>query len=156
MPKRNPNANVRSMDEFMSMEKTVETLIVDSNACTDKCFTVLDLSSFANLKVFEVGDYSCSFVSEIKMVKLKRLERVVVGKYCFKYAGANANGHFYLKNCKRLRELKIGLGSFEDYSVCEIENVPSLEVIEMGELDEVSYNFCLASLELKSASQRMR
>ena len=46
------------------MEKTVETLIVDSNACTDKCFTVLDLSSFANLKVFEVGDYSCSFVKQ--------------------------------------------------------------------------------------------
>ena len=57
------------------------------------------------------------------------------------------------KNCKRLRELKIGLGSFEDYSVCEIENMPSLRVIEMGELDEVSNNFCIASLELKSDSQ---
>ena len=55
-----------------------------------------------------------------------------------------------------MRELKIGWYSFSDYSVCEIENVPSLEVIEMGELNEDSYNFCHASLELKSDSERMK
>ncbi len=131
----------------------VETLIVDNCVCNDESFTAMDLSSYVSLKRLEVGDYSCSFVGEMKIVGLNGLERVMIGKHCFKYAGANANGHFYLKNCKRLRELKIGLGSFEDYSVCEIENVPSLEVIEMGELDEVSFNFCLASLELKSSSQ---
>ena len=68
----------------------------------------------------------------------------------------NPNRHFYLKNCERLRELKIGRYSFSDYSVCEIENVPSLEVIEMGELNEESNNFCCASLELKSDSERMK
>ena len=138
------------------MDRNVETLIVDNCVCNDESFTSVDLSSFVSLKRLEVGDYSCSFVSEIKMVRLKRLERVVVGKHCFKYACGYINGHFYLKNCKRLRELKIGLGSFEDYSVCEIENVPSLEVIEMGELDEVSNNFCIASLELKSDSQGLK
>ena len=65
------------------------------------------------------------------------------------------NRHFYLKNCERLRELKMGRYSFSDYSVCEIENVPSLEVIEMGELNEMSRNFWYASLELKSDSERM-
>ena len=64
--------------------------------------------------------------------------------------------HFYLKNCERVRELKIGLYSFSDYSVCEIENVPSLEVIEMGKLYEDSSNFMYSSLELKSDSQRMK
>ena len=69
--------------------------------------------------------------------------------------GNDPTPHFYLKNCERLRELKMGRYSFSDYSVCEIENVPSLEVIEMGELNERSYNFNYASLELKSDSQRM-
>ena len=46
--------------------------------------------------------------------------------------------------------------SFSDYSVCEIENVPSLEVIEMGELNKKSCNFFTASLELKSDSERMK
>ena len=50
----------------------------------------------------------------------------------------------------------MGCFSFSDYSVCEIENVPSLEVIEMGELNGYSYNYCYASLELKSDCQRMK
>ena len=50
----------------------------------------------------------------------------------------------------------MGPYSFNEYSVCEIENVPSLEVIEMGELNQWSANFCYASLELKSDSQRMK
>ena len=35
----------------------------------------------------------------------------------------------------------MGRYSFSDYDVCEIENVPSLEVIEMGELGEESFNY---------------
>ena len=34
--------------------------------------------------------------------------------------------------------------------MCEIENVDALEVIEMGDLNQYSYNFDSASLELKS------
>ena len=141
----------------MSMKESVEMLIVDSNTCNDTRFMALDLSSFSNLKVFEVGDYSFVYVNEVKMIGLNQLERVVIGKRCFrKKKEKNPDRHFYLKNCERVRELKMGCGSFSDYSVCEIENVPSLEVIEMGELNEESFNFDYASLELKSASQRMK
>ena len=134
----------------------MEVMIVDNNACNDKCFTALVLSSFSNLKVFEVGDYSCAFVEEVKLMGLSQLERVVIGKQSFRRGTRDdPNRHFYLKNCERLRELKIGRYSFSDYSVCEIENVPSLEVIEIGEVDEASGNFFYASLELKSDSERM-
>ena len=138
----------------------MEVMIVDNNACNDKCFTALVLASFSNLKVFEVGDYSFSFVEEVKLIGLKWLESVVIGDNSFTKKkgdyGYDPNRHFYLKNCKRLRELKIGCYSFSDYSVCEIEKVPSLEVIEMGRLNESSINFLHASLELNGDSQRMR
>ena len=138
----------------------MEVMIVDNNACNDKCFTALVLSSFSYLKVFEVGDYSFSFVEEVKLIGLNRLERVVIGENCFTKCknddGYDPNRRFYLKNCERLRELKMGRYSFSDYSVCEIEDVPSLEVIEMGELNEGSWSFSFASLELKSDSQRMK
>ena len=135
----------------------MEVMIVDNNACNDKCFTTLVLSLFSNLKVFEVGDYSFAFVDEVKLIGLNRLERVVIGKHCFrKNPEKNPNRHFYLKNCERLRELKIGYWSFYDYSVCEIENNVSLEVIDMGELKRDGYNFRYASLELKSDSERMK
>ena len=151
IPKPNPNANVRSVDDLMRME----VVIVDANACNDTSLTVLDLSSFSTLKVFEVGDYSFAFVNEVKLMDLSKLESVMIGKNCFTKHRSNRpkcdpNRHFYLKNCERLRELKMGSGSFSDYSVCEIENTPSLEVIEMGKLNEWSYNFCFASLTLRS------
>ena len=135
----------------------MEVMIVDNNACNDKGSSQLNLSFFSNLKVFEVVDYSFSFVDEVKLIGLSHLERVVIGSHCFrKDLKENSDRHFYLKNCERVRELKMGCYSFSDYSVCEIENVPSLEVIEMGELNETSWNFCYASLELKSDSERMK
>ena len=142
------------------MSQSVEVMIVDNNACNDKCFTALALSFFSNLKVFEVGDYSFAFVDEVKLIGLSKLERVVIGEKSFtkhKYwYGNDPNRRFYLKNCERLRELKIGNDSFSDYSVCEIENNVSLEVIEMGNMNEWSWSFCYASLDLKSDSQRMK
>ena len=146
------------MDELNALDSTVKSIIVDG--CNDRSFTVLNLARFVDLKEFEVGDYSLYHVDEVKLIGLNQLERVVIGKNCFtKHKnewGNDPNRHFYLKNCERLRELKIGRQAFMDYSVCEIENVPSLEVIEMGELNEESNNFCCASLELKSDSERMK
>ncbi|KAM7455485.1 hypothetical protein BLSTO_03759 [Blastocystis sp. subtype 1] len=150
IPKHNPHANVHSVDELRAMSPNMEVMIVDNNACNDKCFTALVLS-FSNLKVFEVGDYSFPFVEEVKLIGLNQLERVEIGKNCFrKNLKKNPNRHFYLKNCERLIVLKIGCYSFCDYSVCEIESVPSLEVIEMGHMNEESFNFKYASLELKN------
>ena len=161
IPKHNPHANIHSVDMLRTMSQSVEVMIVDNNACNDKCYYQLDLSSLTNLKVFEVGDYSFAFVEEVKLIGLNRLERVVIGEKCFTkhkdyYYGDDLDRHFYLKNCERLRELKIGYYSFSDYSICEIENVLSLEVIEMGELNGDGCNFKYASLELKSDSERMK
>ena len=84
----------------------------------------------------------------------------MIGKMCFTTAkttaGNDPNRHFYLKNCERLRELKMGHHSFSDYTVCEIENVDSLEVIEIGGMDRRNCNFYWASeLKLKSGSDGM-
>ena len=101
-------------------------------------------------------------VNEVKLIDSPKLERVVIGRNCFTkcknaYPKAmNPKGHFCLKNCPQIRELKMGSGSFNEYAVCEIENVPSLEGIEMGELSGKSGNFYYASLELKSDSQRVK
>ena len=160
IPKYNPNANVHSTDEFMSMNSDIEVLTIDFCVCNDVSFTALDLSSYVSLKVFEVGDECFAYVNEVKLIGLNRLERVVIGKNSFtkhkNSHGYDPDRHFYLKNCKRVRELKMGPRSFSDYSVCEIENVDSLEVIEMGELNEWSINFCYASLELKSDYEGMK
>ena len=125
-----------------------------------KSVLILDLPS---LKSIQMGDHCFRETEELKLIGLNGLERVVIGKNCFCSVSYNVgndkmnpNRYFYLKNCKRLRELKISCCSFADYSVCEIENVPSLEVIEIGKLNEGSSCFWYASLELKSGFQRMK
>lgn len=57
---------------------------------------------------------------------------------------------FCLKNCPKLKELKVGRCSFAEYSVCEIENVDALETIEMSSVNNWGNNFQYASLELRS------
>ena len=51
------------------------------------------------------------------------------------------NHEFHLKNCPKVKLLKIGPYSFVNYRVCVIENVDALEEIEMGDLNEESCNF---------------
>ena len=155
---------VSSSKEWESLEWHVGEIVV-GNGCCNESVVELDLTRFGLLKRIEIGDECFKNANEVKLIGLSQLEKVVIGKKCFTEDGydpdvvfdaMNPNRHFYLKNCERLRELKIDCFSFADYSVCEIENVPSLEVIEMGELNEWSDNFWYASLELKSDSERMK
>ena len=147
-------------EENQLLHNHIEELIVENNSYNGPEWTALDLSFLSHLRMLEVGDECLKYVDEVKLIGLSKLERVVIGKKSFTKKKNdweyNSTRHFYLRNCERLRELKIGRYSFNDYSVCEIENVPSLEVIEMGELNEESCNFYYASLELKSDSERMK
>ena len=152
---------VSSSEEWESLEWHVGEIVV-GNGCCNESVVELDLTVFVLLKSIEIGDECFENVNEVKLIGLSRLESVVIGMNSFTKhkndypESINPNRHFYLKNCERVRELKMGRYSFSDYSVCEIENVPSLEVIEMGELNEWSDNFVYASLELKSDSERMK
>ena len=154
------NKRVMLNEENQLLHNHIEELIVENNSYNGPEWTALDLSFLSHLRMLEVGDECLKYVDEVKLIGLSKLERVVIGKNSFTKEkdswGYDPNRHFYLKNCERLRELKMGSGSFSYYTVCEIENVPSLEGIEMGELNENSGNFDWASLELKSDSQRMR
>ena len=148
-------------EENQLLHSHIEELIVESNSCNGTEWTALDLSFISHLRLLQVGDDCFANVDEVKLIGLNQLERVVIGKNCFTkkkngWPSYDPNRHFYLKNCERLRELKMGRYSFSDYSVCEIENMPSLEVIEMGKLNEWSYDFFYASLDLKSDSERMK
>ena len=98
-----------------------------------------------------VGNDCFQSVGELKLIGLKKLEKVMIGEKCFMRNdySSDPNRQFCLKECDALRELKIGNGSFNDYSVCEIDSLNSLEVIEIG-------GFRYASLELKSDYDGMK
>ena len=145
---------VRITPEMGIFHNHIEELFVSDGSCNGEEMWLLDLSLMSSLKTLRVKDECFSYVEEVKLIGLSELESVVIGENSFtQYKnswGNDPNRHFYLKNCPKLKSLKMGRYSFSDYTVCEIKNVDALEVIEMGDLDELSYNFMYASLELKS------
>ena len=161
MELRKKPVTVSSFDDLEYLGEGVGVLVVASGCCNDRGLRVLDFSRFSNLREVRVGNECFEYVDEVKLIGLSKLERVVIGENSFTkvkddWPSYDPNRHFYLKNCERLRELKIGRFSFSDYSVCEIEDVPSLEMIEMGDVNEVSANFLYASLQLKSDYDGMK
>ena len=144
---------IHSGMEWQALSKSVTEVVVSSNYCNRESINVLDLSEVKKLKRIEIGDDCFEHVNEVKLIGLSELQNVVVGMNSFTIKNNwsnDSNRHFYLKNCPKLKSLKMGRYSFSDYTVIEIENVDALEVIEMGDLDAESYNFHAASLELKS------
>ena len=140
------NPNVHSLEEFNALNRTIETIVVASGSCSDGSITELKMNPFTRLKVLDIGNACFVRVKVFEMIGMHALETVRVGTRCF----LNKEGVFRLKGCQRVKEVRIGSLSFSDYSYCEIESVPSLEVIEIGDLKEPSYNFFTASLELRS------
>ena len=147
-------ANVLNVNDLNALSSTVTEIIVENRCCRDPSFTVLDLTRFTNVRRIVIGHDAFMYVEEVKLIGLSELESVEIGMNSFTKKknsyGNDPNRHFYLKNCPKLKSLKIGRYSFSDYTVIEIENVDALEVIEMGELNEESNNFYSASLQLSS------
>ena len=132
------------------MNGTIESIVVASGSCSDDSITELKINPFTQLRVLIIGHECFTRVRVFEMIGMNALERVQIGESCF----LSKEGVFALKDCQRVRELRIGRFSFSDYSYCDINSVPSLEVIEIGDLKEPSYNFFPASLELRCGREK--
>ena len=135
----------------------VTEIRVDDKKCNSVFLGTFDFSQYKNLKRVVIGNDCYKHVRKVKLVGLSKLESVVIGKNSFtknkdgKYPNSSKrNRRFYVKDCPKLKLLKMGRFAFTDYSVVEIENVNALQTIEMGVMSEWSNNFFYASLELKS------
>ena len=134
----------------------ITTLNIGSRVCPFENATVFDLSVYPKLKTLKIGSESFEYVNVFNITGLSELESVVIGEKSFTKSKSdnsvtsNPNRHFYLKNCPKLKSLKIGGYSFSDYASAVIESNDALEMIEMGYLNEASKCFYSASLELKS------
>ena len=138
--------------DWNRMDKKLKVINVSDNSYNEE-LTELDLSGFVNLRELKVGNECFKRVKRVSICGLKELESMMIGLNSFTKKngfGNDPNRHFYLKSCPKLKSLKMDRYSFSDYSVCQIENVDALEVIEMGDLDYWSGCFYWSSLELKS------
>ena len=122
----------------------VEVIVVNDDSCNDKKVTTIDLSGFVHLKTLNIRDNCFQYVDDLNLRGLKKLESLLIGKGCFTMKA----GQFRIVGCPSLKELRIGLSSFSNFVVCDIENC-ALESIEMGDRDSDSRSFYYASLKMK-------
>ena len=139
-----------SKNDWDRMDRTIEVMNVSDNQYNGMEWTELDLSGFVKLRKIKVGNDCFKNVKRVNICGLKELESVCIGSKAFGRDDNSKGGSFCLKNCYKLKSLKMGRYSFSDYTVCEIENVDALEVIEMGDVNYWSGCFYWSSLELNS------
>ena len=86
----------------------------------------------------------------MNVVEMDNLESIRIGMNSFN-SYEEADYSFMVKNCSSLKELRIAPDSFRKWNYTEFENLPSLEVIQIGYMHFYDGdNFISASLELKS------
>ena len=71
-------------DKTQFLHSCIEELIVSDESCNGEEWNVLDLSFMSHLRLLEVGDECFKNVNEVKLIGLHALERVVIGKKCFR------------------------------------------------------------------------
>lgn len=135
LPHHKPEATVTGMDNFKNLCLSVAEIITDDVCCNDKELKSVDFSVFPALQRLEIGHDCFKYTEEVRIIGMKALERVTIGRSSFAeyLPSRDAKGGFYLSDCERVKELKIGSFSFSEYAVCEIRNDPLLEKIEVGE-----------------------
>ena len=104
--------SVKCVGDLKNANSFVGVIVIASNCCNDSELSVLDLSRLVNLRELKVGDDCFENVKEVKLIGLNQLERVVIGENSFTkckddWPKNNPDRHFYLKNCERVKELKI-------------------------------------------------
>ena len=100
---------VKNDDDFLLLDESVELIEVKKGVCNDEDFEEWEMEEYVRLRELIVGDECFQFVKDLRIVGLSALEKVEIGRQCF----CNASGGvFEMRNCEKLKSVKIGDGSF--------------------------------------------
>ena len=100
---------VKCNKDFLSLDEDVEVIEVKNGMCNNEAFDEWSMEEYARLRELIVGDECFQFVKDLRIVGLNALEKVEIGKQCFCKA---SGGVFEMRDCEKLKSVKIGDGSF--------------------------------------------
>ena len=102
-----------------------------------------------------IGSNSFMNVNEFVIDGLNELKSLKIGKNSFtkekNWYGNDESRSFSILNCIELESIEIGAYSFSDYGGgFELDNLPKLSTIKIGEIGRYSWNFYYSSFVIKS------
>lgn len=132
----------------------VRHLIVGNNLWNDVTCIKLHPQMISGLVSLIIGNQCCVNVAGLDIVNLNQLEQIEIGSGSFTAVNCHASPRaFHVSECPKLKVLKIGPWSFSSYTECTIKRLPALEVIEIGDMDDASYNFYKSSIRVTGNSR---
>lgn len=131
----------------------------------DQELTAVDFSPFKQVKTLTIGSHCFRHVTSVMIKGLPALERVEIGANSFRNTNStygdnyedmdgefqdyNPRKEFCLLSCPKVKALVLGNGVLIDAGICTIKNVPALEEIVMGDMDNTHPCGCFESGSLK-------
>ena len=100
---------VKCNKDFVLLDEDVEVIEVKNGMCSNEAFDEWSMEEYARLRELIVGDECFQFVKDLMIVGLNALEKVEIGKQCFCKA---SGGVFEMRDCAKLKSVRIGEGSF--------------------------------------------
>ena len=109
------------------------TMIIPNGYFNGKYIASFNISNNEELKSIVIGDYCFGKVRVFELDGLSELESVVIGQQSFRIGSFERNdGSYRIVNCPKLKSIQIGYESFEDYHSFELNNLPSLQTIDIS------------------------
>ena len=100
---------MKNDEDFVLLDEDVEVIEVKKGVCNDEAFEEWNMNEYVRLRELIVGNECFQFVKDLKIVGLNALEKVEIRKQCF----CNASGGvFEMRDCAKLKSVRIGDGSF--------------------------------------------
>ena len=108
-------------------------LVTANGLFNEDSITSLNITHNGELKRIEIGGGCFGKARVFELDGLNELESVVIGQWSFRISSSErSDGDYRIVNCPKLKSIQIGQYSFNDYHSFELNNLPSLQSIDMG------------------------
>ena len=134
--------------ELENLHLNATSLIMKSNACNSNNITIFNLTDYESIVLIDIGDDNLMYVNRFVIDELNHLNTLKIGMNSF--GSYDEESIFQILNCNELESIEIGRYSFSDYGGgFELNNLPKLSTIKIGEIGTASRNFWDSSFVIK-------
>ena len=120
--------------DMLQLAKSSNTMTISNGLLNGDDITSLNITNNGYLKRIVIGDGCFGKVRVVGLDELSELESVVIGRDSFRNGyDERSDGSCRIVNCPKLKSIYIDEQSFSDYHSFELNNLPSLQSIDMGE-----------------------
>ena len=120
--------------DLLKLMDSSNTVTIPNGYFNGNNIASFNISNNGELKSIVIGDNCFGKVRVFDLDGLSELESVVIGQKSFRIGSSErSDGSYRIVNCPKLKSIQIGYQTFRDYHSFELNNLTSLQTIDIGE-----------------------